>query len=111
MSLATFAMHINFSLRGIVDVSSFLYAGLMLCAAFLWLLSPRARTTYYTGAAALVLTVVRGFLTARTQYLLRHQFPNILDQVIITILLSLLLAWLAFRFVFGSASRSYFQFE
>jgi hypothetical protein len=111
MSLATFLVHIVMSQRGVVDLPSFVFAGLLLLAALLWLLSPRSRLTFYVGAASLVICVIRGVLTARTEYYLRAQFPSIMPQVIGSLVLSLLIAWLAYRFVFGAPSRRYFQLQ
>jgi hypothetical protein len=111
MSVGTFALHLVLSLRGVVDVPSLIFAGLVLFAAILWLLSPRSRLTFYVGSASLLLCVIRGFLTARTQFHLRAQFPSIMPQVFGSLLLSLLLAWLAYRFVFGRPSRTYFQLQ
>ena len=111
MSAIIFIVHIALSQRGVVDVPSFVFAGLLLCAALLLLLSPRSRLTFYVGSASLVLCVIRGFLTARTQYYLRTQFPSIMPQVVGSVLFSLLIAWLAYRFIFGAPSRSYFQLQ
>jgi hypothetical protein len=111
LSLGIFAMHIYFASIGTVVVSAFVTAPLLLVAAFLWLIRPRWRVTFYIGAVSLIALVVWGAITARTQYLLRAQFPQVLPQVVGSALFTVAIAWLAYRYLFGLPSRSYFQLQ
>ena len=106
--LPILAFHLVMVRRGIVDPSSFFYAGLLLGAALSWSFHPRTGTAFYLGGFALVATVVRGALTARAQYLLRAQFPDIIPQVVGSVSFAVLFAWLAGRYIFGLPSRQYF---
>ena len=111
LSLCTFGTHIGLARKGVADIQSYLFAGVVLMAALLAVLRPRARTTFYVGVLALTLTVIRGAFTARTQYLLRTEFPNILPQVIFSSVLAAAVAWLTYRFALGPASRRYFDLQ
>ncbi len=101
MSLGVLATHSYLATKEAADIWSFVFAGLLLFAALLWWLSPRSLLTFYAGAASLVIFVIRGVLTAHTQYQLRTQFPDIVPQAIGSLAVSLLVAWVAFRFIFG----------
>src|SRR5262249_16675592 len=104
LSLGILAMHIYFLSIGIIIVRAFATAALLLGAAFLWLVRPGRRATFYVGAAALLASVVWGALTVRTQYLLRTQYPQMLPQVAGSALFTAALAWLAYRYIFGLPS-------
>lgn len=109
MSLGILSMHTYFATQGIVEIHAFVTAALLLSAALLWLIRPAQRVTFYFGASSLIVAVIWGALTARTQYLLRAQFPNILSDVAFTLCFTAVVTWLTYRYIFGHPSRSYFQ--
>jgi hypothetical protein len=109
-SLGTLVLHVIYALRGVVDIWSFLFAGLLLVAAFLWLLIPRAYITFCIGSFSLLMCVLRSVLVARTQYMMHEQYPDLLVQSLWSLGFSFVIAGLAYRYIFGVPARKYFDF-
>jgi len=109
MGLSILDMHIFMTAMGIYVLLEYAVVALLLSAALLDFVYPRKRITYYSGAMALTVSVVRGLFTALTQYQLRIYFPNILGSVFFSLCISSALAWLSYRYICGTPSRRYFQ--
>ena len=107
LSLGTLVLQLIFVSRGIVDIWSFLFAGLLLVAALLWLLIPRAYITFCVGSFSLLMCVLRCVMVAHTQYMMHEQY--VMMDSISTLGFSLLIAALAYRYIFGASSRRYFD--
>ncbi|MGV3659133.1 MAG: hypothetical protein ACO1TE_03085 [Prosthecobacter sp.] len=109
MSLGILSLHLHFVTLGIVVFEAFLMATLLLAAAVAWTVSPRGLFTYYLGTASLIACVIWCALTARTQFRLAAQFPGIMNDVVVSVLLVVIFSWHAYRFAFGRPSRAYFR--
>jgi len=111
MPVVLVVTHGYLALEGTVIGPAFLTAGVLLCAAVLWLVRPRWHITFCVGLAALVTAMVWAGATMRAQYVLHSQFPQIAPQVLGSLIFLLAVAGITYRYVFGMASRRYFLWE
>ena len=83
---------------GVVDYFSIAVGVLVLVAAIRLSKPIRNQTTFVLALIAVLLIIGRGILTARTQYNLRGEFPDIHSQIVGTVIFSVAIIALAIWF-------------
>ncbi len=103
--IGTLLFQVAFTLPRVGVIDEFpIGTGVLALFAAIRLTKPvRDRNTFVIVLVALVLIAMRGFLTVRTQFLLRAEFPGINVEIIVTLIVSL--AFIALALLFFRASR------